>query len=282
MNCTICNNPGNLEFIKNDFKILKCTNCGHLYADFKGGLTDVDIIFSDDYFFKGGDGYPDYTKEKEILIRHGEYYARKISKYVNPGFVLDVGAAAGFILKGFENTGWKGTGIEPNASMVKFGREILKLDLHNGTLETVHLEQKFDLINMIQVVGCLSDLHSSLRNINGLLKPGGKVLIETFDRGSLTARLFGKTWHEYCPPSTINYFSKKTLDLLMENYGFSKVETGRPEKMISGNHTKSLMIHILQNARFLKWLIYIVNKIPDKMIIPYPSFDLFWVLYRKN
>ena len=257
-------------------------NCGHQYADFKSGPSAVNVIFSDDYFFKGAAGYPDYTKDERILIHQGEYYARKIRKHANVGYILDVGSAAGFILKGFENMGWKGIGIEPNASMVKFGKENLNVNLHHGTLETVCLEQQFDVIIMIQVIASLFDLHRSLHNINGLLKPGGKVLIETFDSNSLTARLAGKFWHEYCPPSTINYFSRKTLDKLMENYGFSRVETGWPKKKISSNHAKSLMIHIFQNSIFLKRLIHIVKIIPDNLIIPYPSFDLFWALYRKN
>ena len=81
--------------------------------------------YSDDYFFKGGAGYSDYTLEKDMLIKRGEYYADKISKYLVAGKVLDVGAAAGFLLKGFENKGWEGTGIEPNHSMVEYGNSVM-------------------------------------------------------------------------------------------------------------------------------------------------------------
>jgi hypothetical protein len=70
---------------------------------------EVNEIYSDDYFFKGGVGYDDYTLEKEMLIKRGGYYSEKINKYLKAGKVLDVGAAAGFILKGFENKGWNGT-----------------------------------------------------------------------------------------------------------------------------------------------------------------------------
>ena len=222
MNCTICKSPGELGFIKNGYSIQKCQKCNHLYAGFKSTLADVHKIYSDDYFLKGGDGYPDYTKEMRLLIRHGEYYARKIKKYINPGVVLDVGSAAGFILKGFENMGWEGIGLEPNASMIKYGKEVLEVKLQQGTLESVHLDQKFDLIIMIQVIAHLFDLQSSLMNINSLLKEGGHILIETWNSNSLTAKLFGKHWHEFSPPRTLNYFSKITLDKLMGMYGFDR------------------------------------------------------------
>jgi len=282
MNCPICKSPGKLVFIKNDYKILKCLICSHLYTGIEATPEDVNIIYSDDYFFKGGDGYPDYTKEMGMLIKHGEYYARKIKNHINTGVILDVGSAAGFILKGFENLGWKGIGIEPNASMIEFGKEILKVELHQGTLETVHLDHKFDLVIMIQVIAHLFDLHSSLKNINNLLKKDGRILIETWNSSSLTAKLFGKHWHEYSPPSTLNYFSKKSLNRLMGQYGFMRVATGWPEKKINSNHAKSLLKHKMEDTRLLRKISGIVGIFPDNVLLPYPAEDLFWALYCKT
>ena len=78
-----------------------------------------------------------------------------------PGKVLDIGSAAGFILKGFENKGWQGTGIEPNASMAEYGRTVM-VNIKKGTIETVELEEKFDLIIIIQVVAHISNLKNSI------------------------------------------------------------------------------------------------------------------------
>ena len=281
-NCPICKNPGELVFIKNTYKILKCRICTHFYAGFDAIAEDVNNIYSDDYFFKGGDGYPDYTKEMDMLIRHGEYYARKIKKYINPGVVLDAGSAAGFILKGFENLGWTGIGIEPNDSMIKFGKEILNVELHHGTLETVHFDLKFDLIIMIQVIAHLFDLHSSLQNINNLLKKDGHILIETWNSNSLTAKFFGNHWHEFSPPITLNYFSKKSLDRLMGQYGLVRVATGWPKKKINSNHAKSLLKFKIENIRLLRKFTGIVGIIPDNVLLPYLAEDLFWSLYVKT
>jgi len=196
--------------------------------------------------------------------------------------MLDVGAAAGFILKGFENLGWKGIGIEPNASMIKYGKEILNLELIQGTLETVQLNNEFDLIIMVQVIAHLFDLHSSLTNINNLLKKDGLVLIETWNSSSITAKLFGKHWHEFSPPSTLNYFTKKSLDKLMGQYDFTRVATGWPEKKINSNHAKSLLKHKMEDSRLLRRISGKINIIPDNILLPYPAEDLFWALYRKT
>ena len=283
MNCTICNcNNTEVSFIKNGYSILHCNYCNHLYTGYVPSQKEVKLIYSDDYFFNGGAGYNDYTMEREMLIKRGEYYADKMSKYVNPGKVLDIGSAAGFLLKGFENKNWKGTGIEPNHTMVKYGKQNLGLNLLNGTIETIDLKDKFDLIVLIQVAAHIYNLDISFNRINEYLNPGGHVLIETWDKDSLTAKIFGKYWHEYSPPSTLNYFSKKTLKLFMNQHEFSLIARGIPRKSILSKHAKSLISHTFSESKSLKWIAGITRLIPDNIIIPYPSEDLFWALYKND
>ena len=283
MNCTICNNSNTrLKFLKNEYRILYCMGCNHVFTDFMPTSTELNQIYSDDYFFKGGAGYDDYTLEKEMLIKRGEYYAKKIDHLVVPGKVLDVGAAAGFILKGFENKGWQGIGIEPNHSMVEYGKDKVGVNIKTGSIETVKLKDTFDLVILIQVAAHIYDLHKSMRRINSFLKPGGHVLIETWNKDSLTAKVFGRNWHEYSPPGTLNYFSKKTLNQLMLKHSFYKVSEGTPKKSIHSKHAKSLIKHKLLESKGLKWATPLTSLIPGNMIIPYPSEDLFWTLYKKN
>lgn len=283
MNCTICKSNNNtVKFIKNGYEILHCDDCDHLFTNYAPTPEEVDQIYSDDYFFKGGAGYEDYTLEKDMLIQRGEYYARKINPFMNPGKVLDIGAAAGFLLKGFENKSWRGIGIEPNNLMVDYGCNAVGVDLRQGTIETIELNEKFDLVLLIQVVAHIYDLQSSIEKISDFLNPSGFVLIETWDKDSWTSRIFGKNWHELSPPSTLNYFSKKTLGKLMDQQDFSLVAHGTPKKNIHSKHAKSLIKHKLSETKGLKWMVGITSLIPGNMIIPYPSEDLFWTLYQKN
>ena len=282
MNCTVCESTNTeVSFLKNEYRILNCKDCDHLFTDLTLSNENVDLIYSDDYFFGGGDGYDDYTMQKEMLIGRGEYYAGKIRDYLIPGDVLDIGSAAGFILKGFENKGWKGTGIEPNASMVKYGRTIVGVNIKRGTFEGVTLSKKFDLIIIIQVLDQIDNLRSSITKMSNYLKPGGHVLIETWNKDSITAKMFGKHWHEFSPPSTLNYFSKTSLNDIMCHHNFSLVAQGKPKKDISSNHAKSFIKHKLLGSSWLKWLAGIIALIPANVTIPYPSEDLFWFLFKK-
>lgn len=270
------------NFVVNGYSIMECAECQHAFTDLTIGPKEVEKIYSDGYFFGGKDGYPDYTLEKDILIRQGERYARLMSKYLQPGQLLDVGSAAGFIMKGFKNAGWEAVGVEPNANMAEYGRKNLHLDIRTGTLETITQVPVFDLILLIQVIVHLFDLDKSMRIISEKVKEGGYVLVETWNKNSWMARLFGSSWHEYSPPSTLNYFSKRSLDILMGRYGFGRIARGRPSKKIHGEHARSLLRYKFEAKKSLKWLIGMERIIPKNRFIPYPAEDLFWALYQKK
>jgi SAM-dependent methyltransferase len=283
MDCPVCENSNtNERFEINSYKILDCTLCGHRFTGVKLNYESIRKIYSDSYFFEGKDGYPDYTLEKDMLIARGERYAELLSGYMREGTLLDVGAAAGFIMKGFENKGWKVTGLEPNSSMAAYGKDTLGLDIRVGAIEEQGLDLKTDLVILIQVIAHLFDLNRTMNSINRIIRRGGYLLIETWDKDSYMARMLGRGWHEYSPPSTLNFFSRKSLDVLMNKHGFRKISAGRPGKKIHARHAKSLIRHKLQSNMSLKWLTGIEKILPDNLCLPYPSEDLFWALYRKT
>ena len=280
--CPICTGKSHPDFIKHDYWIYTCENCKHQFANIHQSPQHTSRVYNDRYFFEGGAGYLDYTSESGLLITHGERYANLLRKYTNPGIVLDVGSAAGFILKGLIQKGWQGKGIEPNPTMASYARQTLHLDVETVPFEQYTTEQKFDLVTMIQVLAHLYDVRKSLKITRDLLRKNGLLLIETWDRESLPARLLGSNWHHYCPPSVVNWFSVGGLKTLPEQFGFQEVARGRPSKWINGAHAKSLLRYKLAGSPGGRFLVKTVHIIPDKLKIPYPSLDLFWSLYKKQ
>lgn len=68
----------------------------------------------------------------------------------------------------------------------------------------------------------------------------------------------------------------------MLKHNFYKVAEGTPKKSIHSKHAKSLIRHKLLESKGLKWATALTSFIPGNIIIPYPSEDLFWALYKKN
>ena len=275
MQCPNCGSGSERAFEIHGFDILDCLECSHRFAGIEAGELHVAKNYADSYFNGGGAGYSDYSAEADLLQKRGRMYADKITPYIQPGRNLDVGAAAGYILQGFADRGWSGTGLEPNASMAALGREKLGLNIDKGSFESYKTNDRFDLISMIQVVAHFFDPKLAFEKAFGLLDDHGLLLIETWDRESISARVFGKNWHEYSPPSVLHWFSKSGLNTFLKGLGFDRIAGGRPSKKISGGHIRSLLKYRLGDNP-------LVRLIPETVNFPYPSEDLFWALYRKR
>lgn len=277
-----CDSDRTLVFNKNGYLIWDCKKCNYRFAQIDDKTNHVSKVYSDDYFFNGKDGYPNYLDEKDILYKHGLHYAHLISKYSSPGRILDVGSAAGFILKAFDDQGWECSGIEPNDTMAAYGRNILNLDISTTSLEGYKTDQKFDLISLIQVIGHFYDVDKALTNITGLLLPQGLVLVESWNMNSLIARLFGRYWHEYSPPSVINWFSDKSLIKFFDDYGLELVNSGHPIKQLNLKHALSLLEKDAAATSVKKNLIDSLKNSFGEYVINYPPTDLKWYVFKKK
>lgn len=276
MNCPLCQSESKFAFEAKGYPVRDCVKCGHRFAGIAADENHVAATYDDTYFSGGGAGYTDYLAEGDMLKKRGQMYAKKIEKFAGAkGRILDVGAAAGFILEGFRREGWQGAGLEPNTQIARAGREKFGLDIRCGALESFETDEKFALVSMIQVAAHFYAPAKAFRKTSELLDENGLLLIETWNRASISARIFGKNWHEYSPPSVLQWFSEKGLTAFLKDFGFEKLAGGRPSKKISGAHAKSLLKYRLGNNFLLKL-------IPDRLNFPYPSEDLFWAVYRKK
>ncbi len=280
--CPICGSQTVRVFRKDGYWIRACVNCRHRCAEITPAADHVGRIYDDAYFHGGGVGYPDYLREATLLRDHGRRYGRLLRRYMKPGRVLDVGAAAGFILEGLMECGWTGMAIEPNAHMATLIRERLGVDVHVGPLDAFAAAEPFDLIVMIQVIGHFVDVSGSLRAAARATKAGGFWLIETWNRESAMARLLGRYWHEYSPPSVLQWFAPDGLARLTRQFGFAEVAHGRPKKRLNGAHAKSLLRYKLRGTLGATLADAALNLIPDGLTIPYPSADLFWALFHHS
>ncbi len=282
MVCPICGGEVRHLFSKDDFGIAECIACGHRMLEQPIEEAHVAAVYADDYFTKGGAGYPGYLLQSEILKSRGRYYADIVARHMAPGKVLDVGAASGFILQGFMDKGWTGLGVEPNESMAAHGRDKLHLPVVTGALENFVTDQKFDLVSMIQVLPHFYDLDKALAAAMHATTEDGYWLCEIWNRGSYTARFLGPRWQEYSPPSVLRWFAPRDLAIAARKYGFNRIASGRPRRWVQGAHAKSLLKGKFASMGFIgRVATRLVSIIPDNLNLPYPSEDLYWALFRR-
>lgn len=221
-----------------------------------------------------------------MLVAHGKKYARLLKRHCSAETptILDIGCAAGFLLKGFEEEGWRGVGIDANQTMVDYGKKQLGLDLRCQTIEkyAFNESERIDAAMMVQVLPHLSDPLAAIETVHKMLNEDGLVLIETWNYQSLTARAFRQSWHEYNPPSVLHWFSKSGLQSVLKESGFEIIKTGRPTKWISVGNGVSLIKHSLRTSTLGKIATLPLSVIPKSLKAPYFLDDVFWVLAKRK
>jgi SAM-dependent methyltransferase len=279
--CLLCGGASVGLFQIAGYGIRQCRSCAHQFAEFLLRDGHVERTYGDAYFYGGADGYSNYLSEERLLVDRGCWYSRRISGYCQPGTMLDVGAAAGFTLAGFSQAGWECFGVEPNAGMAEYATERFGFPVAAAAFESWEPNRSFDLLTMLQVLPHFLDPGKALAKAAELVRPGGHLVIETWNQASWTARLFGKHWHEYSPPSVLHWFSKHGLIRLANDAGFQLVASGRPSKWLDAGHAKSLLRSKARASVTSRLMLGVARAIPDRVAIPYPFDDLVWLLFRR-
>ncbi len=270
-------------FEKSGHAIEDCAHCHHRFTRPAAPPTNhVSAVYSDHYFSGGGAGYSDYLSEEKLLRQRGQWYAKVLSRHTRPGSILDVGAAAGFVLQGFVDSGWTGNGIEPNDTMASIARGRLGLEVWTGMMEHLAADLQYDAVSLIQVLPHFVDPRHAMSVVASILKPGGLLLVETWNCRSWTARLMGKNWHEYSPPSVLHWFSPDGVARLGRPFNLTEIARGRPAKKLLSSHAKSLVEHTLSGSILGKVGLPLLKLIPDNWVLPYPAEDLFYMVLRKG
>ncbi len=137
-----------------------------------------------------------------------------------PGRLLDVGCYTGVFMKLAARSGWSVSGVELSAWAAAIANHGGYGQVYCKTLETCALEPiSFNVVSLWDVIEHLSHPAALLKDIHGLLKPGGIVAISTHLVDSLAARLLGSRYPFFMDMHVV-HFSKPTLNRLLNECGF--------------------------------------------------------------
>lgn len=271
------------EFAIDGVGVGRCPHCGHVALDVPIERDHVARVYGDAYFHGGDGGYPNYESERALLSARGLRYARILGRYRKPSNLLDIGCAAGYTTAAFARAGWHATGLEPNESMARIARRNDRIDVRCDTLEAFGSEtlERFDVVAMIQVAGHFVDPENAFRRADRLTAPGGLWLIETWNPTSLTARLCGRGWHEYNPPSVLQIYSPTSLRTIVGRIGYRQVARGRPAKSLLAPHAKALLESHASANRLVAVAAKLAHFVPDSLTLPYPFDDVYYGIFER-
>lgn len=208
---------------KGPFDIYECQSCGHKFLDHSFTNADLADLYTD-YYPRNNLTIDDY--KPKVFVRSVKSWldGEKSSShtYIPKNIkVLDIGCGFGEAVGYHQNRNCDAHGIEADNNVRKvvdkFGLNI-EIGLFNKDLFE---KDYFDYVTMDQVLEHSIDPIETLNGINHILKPNGYLVISIPNANSLLAHLFKKRWINWHTPYHLQFFSKKSIELLASNTGFS-------------------------------------------------------------
>src|SRR3546814_2758683 len=148
------------------------------------------------------------------------------------GSILDVGCGTGDVLVAAAERGWRAVGVEPVPESADIAVE-RGLDVHCALLQESGLpEASFDLVTAYHVVEHMADSTGFLRLIARWAKPGGHVLVEVPNWGSVHRRAGGDAWIGLRPLEHIGHYDPRTLRDTMARAGRSEAQPSELQSLL--------------------------------------------------
>jgi SAM-dependent methyltransferase len=235
MPCPICSHAGTTPHLTvGSYQYVACTDCGAVRLHpFPDPAATVEL-YDDTYFLGAANGgYHDYAADAAIHRRNARARLRKLGPPPVPNATLvDVGCAHGYTLLEARERGWAPQGVEVNATARAASSHagfptapaLSELGLAPGSVHA---------ITFFQVLEHLPDPAAALREAAALLAPGGRILVETWNRDSLIARAMKARWQQATPPSVLWLFDEADLQRMCAAAGLELVRWQRSAKWVS-------------------------------------------------
>ena len=255
-----------------------CQTCDLVFHEVSRSDEAHAALFDSTYFLGSEpDGYVDYLASESALRRQARTYLRWIERATGtPGRLFDAGCAAGFLLDEARSGGWAVSGCDPSKWASQHAREALALDVATVAFEhasTPHLVEEsagsLDALTFVNVLEHLTRPGVAIQHAESMLRSGGVLLVETWDRDSLLARVAGARWHQWSPEHVTSWFNRRSLRAL--------VSPSRWEWMHFGAVTRWISI-----SRALEVLGGRLASPFGDLLVPYRLGDLVVLLARKR
>ncbi len=216
------------------FPLVECRACGLRFLAVQPAREALGELYSAAYFerdFRCGrsdtDVYDEamYREEDRGLLDAFE-------RLRAPGRLLEVGCAAGWLLRHAAERGWKVEGVELSETAVAHARA-LGLEVHRGELDDAALPGgAFDLVYMGDVLEHVPDCRGVLASVARVLRPGGVLYLRgPITTHSLARRLalaaygaLGRTLVLNEPPYHLWEFTPRPLAALFRAVGLEVIE----------------------------------------------------------
>jgi 2-polyprenyl-3-methyl-5-hydroxy-6-metoxy-1,4-benzoquinol methylase len=207
--------------------VVECGRCRLLRLEPRPTLEELRAYYPKQYWFD-----PDYSiagrleeaYRRMVISDHVSFVKRAIKAAGGAGPALDVGCGGGLFLGMLRREGVEVAGLDlsPRAAAVAWsaqGVPALAGELANCPLRPA----TFAVVTMFHVLEHLLDPLAQLRTAHGLLRPGGRLVVQVPNAACWQFLLLGENWSGLDVPRHLVNFRPRDLENLLDAAGFEVV-----------------------------------------------------------
>ena len=225
-----------LPALKNGHAFKHCPRCD---------LIQVDPMPSDEAlatFYENYHKTGQYQSKIQSKVRRARRRIRLANGFRSRGSFLDVGCNVGFAVEAARQLGFAATGIDVDGIAIQQAKaQFPEAAFAPLSIEALADErQQFDFIYCSEVIEHLPSLETFLPALRRVMHARTTLLITTPDtRHRSLSRDFHKLveWDSFRPPEHLLYFSKQSLNALLNRHGF-----GEPRYSFSTKPTLKVIV----------------------------------------
>jgi SAM-dependent methyltransferase len=279
--CPLCNRASRCVAQKEKDLLYECTVCQLRF--FLPSSEAPEELYGEHYFVGAQSEYLDYMSEEPAHRRQARRYLRRIGHVRRrAGALLDVGCAAGFFLDEARSVGWTVAGLEVSPYASEYARSTLDLPVATGEFPSaLKGSEHFDVVTFYNVFEHLGNPGDAVRQLAEIVRPGGIVVIETWDWRSAIAKTLGMGWHQYNARHVPCYYSRHAIEVAFPRPAWEMIRYQVAAKWISARRATEILARQGGQQWLTRLLASPVGGVVRRLDVPYRLGDLVWTVFRR-
>jgi len=232
LSCLVCGSTtAEPVGVRDGLSLHRCASCGFIFPNPRIAEDQLGALYGAKYWDEHQRVNGLAAIRDRMLFDYHFALTRlfMIKTFLSSGRLLDVGCAAGALVRRAQEFGYKSCGLEIDPQITVLGREFFGIRILTGRIETVRFWRSFDIVTMYDVFEHLYDPDLALRRVHAILARRGLLVIETF-RTDCVEFERNPLQHPDCKPlEHIGMYREEHIDKIMTRNNFSIIETRYPQ-----------------------------------------------------